>query len=118
MAKVIPQNEAERIKPADNDQGKNSLEKDLLLGLLKLALKDFRSGEPALRSSAEWWIYEDRSEEVSFDRGYISFRGVCQALDLDPDSIRRKLKGLVPGRRTVRSKKFLPGNHGTWVKVR
>jgi len=99
MAKVIPPKEAEKIKSVDNDQGKNSLEKDLLLGLLKLALKDLHSGEPTLRSSAEWWIYEDGSEEVSFDRGYISFLGVCQALDLDPDFIRRKLKGLDPKQR-------------------
>jgi len=99
MLKAISQKQVEKIKSADVARVKNSSERDLLVRLLRLALKDLGSREPALRRSAHWWVFKDESKDASVESGYISFRGVCEALDLDPDFIRRKFKAVASKQR-------------------
>src|SRR5688572_13935229 len=91
---AISQKQAEKIKSGEVAWVNHSSEKDLLVRLLRLAFKDLGSREPALRRSAQWWIYKDESKDTSLESGYLSFRGVCAALDLDPDYIRKKFKAI------------------------
>lgn len=99
MLKAISQRQAKKLKSADVAWLKNSSERDLLLRLLRLALKDLGSREPALRRLAQWWVYRDKSKDESLESGYISFCGVCEALDLDPGFIRRKFKAVASKQR-------------------
>ena len=94
MGRPISWKEAEKIKAADTGEVANSPERELLRDLLKLAIKDLCSGELPVRRLARWWIYEDDSRKVDSKAGYISFRGACEALGLDPASLREKLRAI------------------------
>ena len=59
-------------------------EKRLLAAVLQRAITDFISGQGELRESARAWIMEEDCADAPLTFGFI-----CEALDLDPLSLRK-----------------------------
>lgn len=106
MERVISWKATEKISNGAEDHLPKSPERDLLLGLLELAIEDLRSRHLPIRKRAEWWIYEDDSREEDFKSGYISFYGACQGLGLDPEWVKKKLRALDSETRSVQNKNY------------
>lgn len=61
-------------------------EKRLLAAVLQRAITDFVSGDGELREGARLWIMDDEATDAP-----IAFRFICEALDLDCDSLRKAI---------------------------
>ena len=68
-----------------NDGGKVP-EKRLLAAVLQRAISDFMTGEGEVRDSARAWLLEDEPADAP-----LSFRFICEALDLDLNSLRKAI---------------------------
>lgn len=66
--------------------GSNIPEKRLLAAVLQRAISDFVGGEGDLRESARLWIMDDEPTDAP-----LTFRFICEALDLDCDSLRKAI---------------------------
>jgi hypothetical protein len=66
--------------------GSNLPEKRLLAAVLQRAISDFVGGEGDLRESARLWIMDDEPTDAP-----LTFRFICEALDLDCDSLRKAI---------------------------
>lgn len=62
-------------------------EKRLLAAVLQRAITDFLSGEDDLRESAENWLIKGEPSDAP-----LTFEFICEALDLDMDSLRRAIQ--------------------------
>ena len=62
-------------------------ERRLLAAVLQRAITDFLTGDGDLRESAELWLMDDEPTDAP-----LSFRFICEALDLDLDSLRHAIK--------------------------
>ncbi len=58
-------------------------EKRLLAAVLQRAISDFIGSEGELRDGALAWIMEDEASDAP-----LTFKFICEALDLDPASLR------------------------------
>ena len=61
-------------------------EKRLLAAVLQRAITDFVSGDGELQKGAKAWLFEDEPTDAP-----LSFAFICEALDLDIDSLRRAI---------------------------
>lgn len=61
-------------------------EKRLLAAVLQRAVTDFVSGDGDLREGARSWLLEDEPNDAP-----LSFRFICEALDLDIRSLRKAI---------------------------
>lgn len=61
-------------------------EKRLLAAVLQRAITDFVSGDGELRESARTWLYEEEVTDAP-----LTFRFICEALDLEYESLRRAI---------------------------
>jgi hypothetical protein len=61
-------------------------EKRLLAAVLQRAITDFVSGDGELHESAKTWLLDDEEGDAP-----VSFSFICEALDLDEDSLRRAI---------------------------
>jgi len=62
-------------------------ERRLLAAVLQRAITDFLTGDGDLRESAELWLMDDEPTDAP-----LSFLFICEALDLDLDSLRNAIK--------------------------
>lgn len=69
-------------------------EKRLLAAVLQRAITDFLTGEGDLRESAEAWLLRDEPEDAP-----LTFQFICEALDLDIDSLRQAISMQAPAGR-------------------
>jgi hypothetical protein len=61
-------------------------EKRLLAAVLQRAITDFLTGEGELREGARIWLLDDEPTDAP-----LTFRFICEALDLDCDSLRKAI---------------------------
>lgn len=61
-------------------------EKRLLAAVLQRAVTDYVSGEGEVREGARFWLMDDEPTDAP-----LTFRFICEALDLDCDSLRRAI---------------------------
>ncbi|MCB0309726.1 MAG: hypothetical protein KDD42_00745 [Bdellovibrionales bacterium] len=61
-------------------------EKRLLAAVLQRAITDFLGGQGELRESARAWLLEEDCEDAP-----LTFRFICEALDLDLESLRKAI---------------------------
>lgn len=61
-------------------------EKRLLAAVLQRAITDFLGGDGELRESARSWLLDDEPTDAP-----LSFRFICEALDLDFMSLRKAI---------------------------
>ena len=61
-------------------------EKRLLAAVLQRAISDLVGGEGELREGARCWIMDDEPTDAP-----LTFRFICEALDLDCDSLRKAI---------------------------
>ncbi len=66
--------------------GSSIPEKRLLAAVLQRAITDFISGEGEARESARLWLMDDEPTDAP-----LTFRFICEALDLDPESLRKAI---------------------------
>ena len=83
---------AQKHKSADERREAHNPIRGLLCYFLELAIGDLDSADPIKRRRARWWIYEDLSTGVDTRKGYFSFHGTCEALELDAEAVRKALK--------------------------
>jgi hypothetical protein len=83
---------AQKHKSADERRDAHNPIRKLLCYFLELAIDDLDSADPIKRRRARWWIYEDLSTGVDTKKGYLSFQGTCEALDIDAQAVRKALK--------------------------
>lgn len=70
-----------------SDEFRNSVpEKRLLAAVLQRAVTDFVSGEGELKNCAKSWLMDDDFIDVP-----LTFKFVCEALDLDVNNLRRAI---------------------------
>ncbi len=62
-------------------------EKRLLAAVLQRAITDFIGGEGELREGARLWLLDDELTDAP-----LSFRFICEALDLDISSLRTAIQ--------------------------
>lgn len=62
-------------------------EKRLLAAVLQRAITDYIGGEGDLRDGARCWLMEDEPTEAP-----LSFKFICEALDLDINTLRKAIK--------------------------
>jgi hypothetical protein len=62
-------------------------EKRLLAAVLQRAITDFIGGEGEVREGARCWLMDDEPTDAP-----LTFRFICEALDLDCDSLRRAIQ--------------------------
>ena len=62
-------------------------EKRLLAAVLQRAVTDYITGEGEIREGARIWLMEDIQTDAP-----LSFRFICEALDLDVPSLRRAIQ--------------------------
>ena len=62
-------------------------EKRLLAAVLQRAITDFLSGDRELAEGARVWLLEEDED----GEAPLSFSFVCEALDLDPESLRQAI---------------------------
>lgn len=58
----------------------------LLAAVLQRAIHDFIGGEGDVREGARCWLMDDEPTDAP-----LSFRFICEALDLDGDSLRKAI---------------------------
>lgn len=63
-------------------------EKRLLAAVLQRAITDFVSGDGEIRDSARCWLMDDEPTDAP-----LSFQFICEALDLDSQSLRQAIVG-------------------------
>ena len=61
-------------------------EKRLLAAVLQRAITDFVGGEGELREGARSWLLENEPTDAP-----LTFKFICEALDLDIDSLRKAI---------------------------
>lgn len=61
-------------------------EKELLLGILDRAVLDYHGLEPAQRTEAQEWLFEEEDPCSPF-----SFDWICDNLTLNPSALRRRI---------------------------
>ena len=66
--------------------GSSVPEKRLLAAVLQRAVTDFVSGEGEIKEGARAWLLDDEPSDAP-----LTFRFICEALDLDPMSLRRAI---------------------------
>ncbi len=66
--------------------GSSIPEKRLLAAVLQRAITDFVSGEGETKESARLWLMDDEPTDAP-----LTFRFICEALDLDPESLRKAI---------------------------
>lgn len=66
--------------------GQSIPEKRLLAAVLQRAITDFVSCDGELKESAKVWLMEDEITDAP-----LTFRFICEALDLDCDSLRKAI---------------------------
>lgn len=66
--------------------GQHVPEKRLLAAVLQRAITDFVSGDGELREGARLWLFDDEPTDAP-----LSFLFICEALDLDRDSLRKAI---------------------------
>ncbi len=59
----------------------------LLAAVLQRAIHDFIGGEGEVREGARCWLMDDEPTDAP-----LSFRFICEALDLDADSLRKAIQ--------------------------
>jgi hypothetical protein len=59
----------------------------LLAAVLQRAIHDFIGGEGEVREGARSWLMDDEPTDAP-----LSFRFICEALDLDGDSLRKAIQ--------------------------
>lgn len=62
-------------------------EKRLLAAVLQRAVTDYVSGDGEVKNCAEAWLLDDDFTDVP-----LTFRFVCEALDLDQSGLRKAIK--------------------------
>ncbi|MCB0334223.1 MAG: hypothetical protein KDD55_12025 [Bdellovibrionales bacterium] len=62
-------------------------ERRLLAAVLQRAITDYLTGDGELRDGAELWLMDDEPTDAP-----LSFRFICEALDLDMPSLRNALR--------------------------
>lgn len=62
-------------------------EKRLLAAVLQRAITDFVFGEGELREGARLWLFDEEPTDAP-----LSFRFICEALDLDLPSLRKAIE--------------------------
>ena len=62
-------------------------EKRLLAAVLQRAITDYVGGEGELRESARLWLFDEEPTDAP-----LSFRFICEALDLDVGSLRNAIE--------------------------
>lgn len=62
-------------------------EKRLLAAVLQRAITDFVYGDGELREGARLWLFDEEPTDAP-----LSFRFICEALDLDQPSLRRAIE--------------------------
>ena len=67
-------------------QGAFIPEKRLLAAVLQRAITDFLTGDGEVRESARSWLLDDEPTDAP-----LSFRFICEALDLDTPSLRKAI---------------------------
>jgi len=80
--------------------GNSVPEKRLLAAVLQRAITDYVSGEGEVQEGARQWLMEEDQCDSP-----ITFAFVCEALDLDPSSLRRAIQSQF----TVAQRTFAPG---------
>lgn len=63
-------------------------EKRLLAAVLQRAVTDMLTGEGEVREGARMWLMDDEPTDAP-----LTFRFICEALDLDCDSLRKAIAG-------------------------
>lgn len=66
--------------------GSSVPEKRLLAAVLQRAITDFLSGDGEIREGARMWLMDDEPTDAP-----LSFRFICEALDLDAPSLRKAI---------------------------
>jgi hypothetical protein len=61
-------------------------EKRLLAAVLQRAITDFFTGEGDLKDNAQSWLSQDELDDAP-----LSYKFVCEALDLDAESLRKAI---------------------------
>jgi hypothetical protein len=59
----------------------------LLAAVLQRAIHDFLGGDKDVREGARLWLMDDEPTDAP-----LSFRFICEALDLDPEGLRRAIQ--------------------------
>ncbi|MCB0354214.1 MAG: hypothetical protein KDD64_11835 [Bdellovibrionales bacterium] len=73
---------------AENPAGNNQVpERRLLAAVLQRAITDYLTGEGDMRDGAEAWLMDEEPTDAP-----LSFAFICEALDLDMQSLRQALK--------------------------
>ncbi len=67
--------------------GGSAPERRLLAAVLQRAVADFIGGEEELRVDAEAWLMD----EENLSESPLTFRFICEALDLNGDNLRRAI---------------------------
>lgn len=62
-------------------------EKRLLAAVLQRAITDFLTGDGEVQDGARSWLLDDELTDAP-----LTFRFICEALDLDLDSLRRAIR--------------------------
>ena len=62
-------------------------EKRLLAAVLQRAVTDYLTGEGETKEGARMWIMEDQPDDAP-----LTFLFICEALDLDPESLRKAIE--------------------------
>jgi hypothetical protein len=61
-------------------------EKRLLAAVLQRAVTDFVTGDGDMKEGARLWLFDDEPTDAP-----LTFRFICEALDLDCDSLRKAI---------------------------
>jgi hypothetical protein len=67
--------------------GSSAPEKRLLAAVLQRAITDYVSGDGEVQEGARAWLFDNEPTDAP-----LSFRFVCEALDLDPESLRSAVR--------------------------
>ncbi len=62
-------------------------EKRLLAAVLQRAVTDYVTGEGDMREGSRLWLMDDEPTDAP-----LTFRFICEALDLEPDSLRKAIE--------------------------
>lgn len=76
--------------PSDNNQVP---ERRLLAAVLQRAITDYLTGDGELKQSAEAWLIHDQPEDAP-----LTFKFICEALDLDYQSLKEAIQAQGEGR--------------------
>lgn len=93
---IAIRDEEDEIPPApvrDRSTAPLEGEKRLMLAVLQRAVDDFRTYADIPTGRGRWLFREVSAWFGSADTGPFDFEGICQATGLDPDFIRKGLRG-------------------------